>query len=133
MISSTIPVMAGISNYVVPIQTGARDMAFPRVNAFSFWLLIPAGLLMLSALDAAAPRRRADQPPPLTDRRTARGGRGSLILGLHLAAWRDPGRDRFRQSSTCALRRRYEDADDVLERPRHDRSSSSRPPSWPAP
>jgi cytochrome c oxidase subunit 2 len=42
----TIPVMAGISNYVVPIQIGARDMAFPRVNAFSFWLLIPANKIV---------------------------------------------------------------------------------------
>ena len=33
----TIPVMAGLSNYIVPLQIGARDMAFPRVNAFSFW------------------------------------------------------------------------------------------------
>ena len=36
----TIPVMAGISNYVVPIQIGARDMAFPRLNAASLWLLL---------------------------------------------------------------------------------------------
>src|SRR5437667_11418128 len=42
----TIPVMAGISNYVVPIQIGARDMAFPRVNAFSLWLLVPGGRLI---------------------------------------------------------------------------------------
>src|SRR5512144_2230222 len=46
----TIPVMAGLANYVVPIQVGARDMAFPKVNAVSFWMLVPAGGLMISSL-----------------------------------------------------------------------------------
>ena len=43
-----IPVWAGFGNYVVPLQIGAVDMAFPRINALSFWLLPPAGLLMFS-------------------------------------------------------------------------------------
>src|SRR5215468_4745638 len=33
-----IPVLFGFSNYLVPLMIGARDMAFPRLNAFSFWL-----------------------------------------------------------------------------------------------
>ena len=43
-----IPVWAGFGNYIVPLQIGAMDMAFPRINALSFWLLPPAGLLMFS-------------------------------------------------------------------------------------
>src|SRR6185503_13899161 len=43
-----IPVWAGFGNYIVPLQIGAADMAFPRINALSFWLLPPAGLLMFS-------------------------------------------------------------------------------------
>jgi cytochrome c oxidase subunit 1 len=43
-----IPVWAGFGNYFVPLQIGAADMAFPRINALSFWLLPPAGLLMFS-------------------------------------------------------------------------------------
>ncbi len=43
-----IPVWAGFGNYMVPLQIGAADMAFPRINALSFWLLPPAGLLMFS-------------------------------------------------------------------------------------
>jgi cytochrome c oxidase subunit 1 len=43
-----IPVWAGFGNYIVPLQIGALDMAFPRINALSFWLLPPAGLLMFS-------------------------------------------------------------------------------------
>src|ERR1700731_2422350 len=34
-----VPVMAGFANYFVPLMIGARDMAFPRLNALSFWLL----------------------------------------------------------------------------------------------
>jgi cytochrome c oxidase subunit 1 len=84
----TIPVMAGISNYVVPLQIGARDMAFPRVNAFSFWLLIPAGLFMLTSLFLQGGSAAAGWTsyPPLADRQFSPGpGVDLWILGLHLA------------------------------------------------
>jgi cytochrome c oxidase subunit 1 len=42
------PVLAGFGNYFVPLQIGALDMAFPRVNALSFWLLPVGGLTILS-------------------------------------------------------------------------------------
>lgn len=42
-----IPMFAGFGNYIVPLQLGAKDMAFPWLNAFAFWLIPPAGLLML--------------------------------------------------------------------------------------
>src|SRR6266496_4153564 len=38
-----IPILAGFANYIVPLQIGALDMAFPRVNALSFWMLPLAG------------------------------------------------------------------------------------------
>jgi cytochrome c oxidase subunit 1 len=41
-----IPVWAGWGNYIVPLQIGALDMAFPRINALSFWLL-PAGFITM--------------------------------------------------------------------------------------
>src|ERR1700737_2197904 len=33
-----MPILFGFANYLVPLMIGARDMAFPRLNAFSFWL-----------------------------------------------------------------------------------------------
>jgi cytochrome c oxidase subunit 1 len=42
------PTLAGFGNYFVPLQIGALDMAFPRVNALSFWLLPVGGLTILS-------------------------------------------------------------------------------------
>src|SRR6266567_4242880 len=44
------PVLAGFGNYFVPLQIGALDMAFPRVNALSFWLLPVSALTILSGL-----------------------------------------------------------------------------------
>ncbi|HEX6952139.1 MAG TPA: cbb3-type cytochrome c oxidase subunit I [Gaiellaceae bacterium] len=44
-----IPAFAGLANYVVPLMLGAADMAFPRLNALSFWLLPIAGFMMLSS------------------------------------------------------------------------------------
>jgi cytochrome c oxidase subunit 1 len=44
------PTLAGFGNYFVPLQIGALDMAFPRVNALSFWLLPVGGLSILAGL-----------------------------------------------------------------------------------
>jgi cytochrome c oxidase subunit 1 len=41
-----IPIVFGFANYLVPLMIGARDMAFPRLNAFSFWTSALGGLLL---------------------------------------------------------------------------------------
>ncbi len=41
-----MPILFGFANYTVPLMIGARDMAFPRLNAFSFWLTAFGGLLL---------------------------------------------------------------------------------------
>jgi cytochrome c oxidase subunit 1/cytochrome c oxidase subunit I+III len=43
-----LPVLSGISNYVWPLMLGARDMAFPRLNAFSYWVFLFSGVLLYS-------------------------------------------------------------------------------------
>src|ERR1700750_1329836 len=45
-----VPVMAGFGNYFVPLMIGARDMAFPKLNALSFWLLAAGGLVFYATL-----------------------------------------------------------------------------------
>ncbi len=44
-----IPVLAGFANYFIPLMIGARDMAFPRLNAFGFWMLLFGGIFLNSS------------------------------------------------------------------------------------
>ena len=45
-----IPAFAGLANFVVPLMLGADDMAFPRLNALSFWMLPTAGIIFVLSL-----------------------------------------------------------------------------------
>src|SRR2546422_10649115 len=78
-----VPVWTGFANYVVPLQLGARDMAFPRLNALSYWLLLAGGIILYSAFIVRAPLTRRTMYLPLS----ANGfmptnGMALLILGL---------------------------------------------------
>ena len=44
-----MPILIGLANYIVPLQIGARDMAYPRANALSYWLFLFGGMLLYSS------------------------------------------------------------------------------------
>ncbi len=85
-----IPALAGFGNYLVPLMIGARDMAFPRLNAFSYWLYLAGGVLMYAGIVAGVvPWDLAEAGwtgyPPLSTLRYAPGrGQDFWVLGLHL-------------------------------------------------
>ena len=41
-----MPMAAGFANYLVPLQIGARDVAFPGINAFGFWCFLFGGIFL---------------------------------------------------------------------------------------
>ena len=61
-----IPIMAGFANYVLPLMIGARDMAFPRINAWSYWLLLFGGIVLYASLFFAPPEAGWTSYPPLS-------------------------------------------------------------------
>jgi cytochrome c oxidase subunit I len=50
-----VPFWAGLANYFVPLMIGARDMAFPKLNALSFWLLAAGGIVFYGSLFFSPP------------------------------------------------------------------------------
>ncbi|MGZ3582836.1 MAG: cytochrome c oxidase subunit I [Ktedonobacterales bacterium] len=63
-----MPTMTGFGNYLVPLMIGARDMAFPRINALGFWLLFFGGLFLYSSfLTGSAPNAGWFSYAPMTE------------------------------------------------------------------
>src|SRR6516164_6245916 len=79
-----MPILIGFSNYLVPLMIGARDMAFPRLNAFGFWATLFGGLLTyFSFATGGAPAIGWFAYAPLTERTFARSAATDLwALGL---------------------------------------------------
>jgi cytochrome c oxidase subunit I len=78
-----IPAVFGMMNYLVPLLIGAKDMAFPRLNAFSFWLIPAAGLLMATSLAAGGFDTGWTVYPPLAAK--AHLGTDLMLLGVYLS------------------------------------------------
>ena len=95
-----MPIIAGLMNYLVPLMIGARDMAFPRLNAFGYWMFLFGGLLLYFSYLAAPGLAGAGSAPdvgwfayaPLTGRAFSRGNStdywilGVLVSGIGSSA-----------------------------------------------
>jgi cytochrome c oxidase subunit I len=80
-----VPVLAGFGNYLVPLMIGARDMAFPRLNALSYWLLLFGGIAFYCSFFWEPPQAGWTMYPPLSDDAfLPSGGVDAWIFMIHL-------------------------------------------------
>ncbi len=80
-----VPVMAGFGNYFLPLMIGARDMAFPRLNALSFWLLALGGVVFYATLFWKPPDAGWWSYPPLSESLySPSGGQDAWIFLIHI-------------------------------------------------
>jgi cytochrome c oxidase subunit 1 len=83
-----VPILAGFGNFIVPLMLGARDMAFPRLNAASYWLFLLGGLVILGSFFASGGAARTGWTgyTPLSSDFAPGNGQDLWILGLHLTS-----------------------------------------------
>ena len=74
-----MPLWAGFANYFVPLQIGARDMAFPRLNALSYWLYLAGGIVFYGAVFFSPPEAGWTAYTPISS--------GPYIPGNGTDAW----------------------------------------------
>ncbi|HKV57346.1 MAG TPA: cytochrome c oxidase subunit I [Ktedonobacteraceae bacterium] len=84
-----MPMLTGFGNYVVPLMVGARDMAFPRLNAFGYWVVLFGGMfLSASFLFGQAPNAGWFNYAPLNELTTGCGATAvSCTAGLNTDFW----------------------------------------------
>jgi cytochrome c oxidase subunit 1 len=84
----TFPILTGFANFLVPLMIGARDMAFPRLNAVAFWMIpVAALLLMISFLVPGGPAQAGwwSYPPVSLQNPTGNLINGEVIWLLAVA------------------------------------------------
>jgi cytochrome c oxidase subunit 1 len=82
-----VPILAGFGNYLVPLMIGARDMAFPKLNALSYWLFLFGGIILYASFLAKGGASAASWTayPPLSETQYSPGNGIDLwILSLHI-------------------------------------------------
>jgi cytochrome c oxidase subunit 1 len=87
-----VPVLAGFGNYFVPLMLGARDMAFPRLNAMSYWFFVAGGLVLMGSFFVEGGPAKAgwygypplSGPGPPGNSGYPDIGQDLWILGIHL-------------------------------------------------
>ena len=84
-----VPLLAGFGNYLVPLMIGARDVAFPRLNALSYWLFFLGGFVVLASFvteGGAANSGWTGYTPLSGDNYSPNIGQDLWILGIHLTS-----------------------------------------------
>jgi cytochrome c oxidase subunit 1 len=81
-----VPILAGFGNYLVPLMIGARDMAFPRLNALSYWFFLFGGVVLLLSFFAKGGAAATGWTAyvPLSTLHAPGHGQDLWILGLHI-------------------------------------------------
>ena len=82
-----IPILAGFANFLVPLQLGAHDVAFPRLNALSYWLYLLGGIVLWSSWFASGGTAHAGwwSYPTLSELQFSPGhGQDYWILSIHI-------------------------------------------------
>src|SRR5437763_10924255 len=80
-----VPMMAGLANYFLPLMIGARDMAYPRLNALSYWLLLAGGLVFYGSIFWNPPEAGWTSAVPLANSfYSPSGGQDAWIYLVHL-------------------------------------------------
>lgn len=83
MIAGILLGVGAMSNYLVPLLIGASDMAFPRLNAFAYWINVPGAILVLAALFLGGVDAGWTAYPPLSSQ-LAKLGFQTFFLGVYL-------------------------------------------------
>ncbi|MBM3123587.1 MAG: cytochrome C oxidase subunit I [Chloroflexi bacterium] len=86
MIVSILLGIAGLMNYLIPLLIGAHDMAFPRLNAFSFWIAVPAAVWLILSMPLGGVETGWTGYPPLSVNPN-KIGQQMFFLGVFVAGW----------------------------------------------
>jgi cytochrome c oxidase subunit I len=80
-----VPVWAGFANYLLPLMIGARDVAFPRINAWSYWMFLFGGIALYASVFFTPPEAGWFSYVPLSSKEySPSGGQDAWIYMIHL-------------------------------------------------
>src|SRR5688572_26086134 len=80
-----VPVWAGFANYLLPLMIGARDVAFPRLNAWSYWMFLFGGLALYASFFFSPPEAGWTSYTPLSSKEySPSNGQEAWIYMVHL-------------------------------------------------
>src|SRR4051794_19669474 len=80
-----VPVWAGLANYLLPLMIGARGVASPKLNAWSYWMFLCGGLALYASMFFPPPEAGWPPSPPLSELQfSPSGGQDAWIYMAHL-------------------------------------------------